>query len=181
MKKLLLTILIIIAMTGCINKIRPSDKVEYMLNKYIQNDDEIISELNTYLDMQELSKEQIERYKNIIKTEYSTLKYTIKDENIDENNANVEAEVIVKDLYKPSKEAQNYLETNPMEFYSDGIFDQDKFIDYKLNLMESSEDVINYLISFSLTKKDNVWELDDLSDDTLEKIHGIYNYDNEKP
>lgn len=181
MKKYLKIILIIFGtfiLLGCTKEVKPSDKVEFLISKYVKNDKDIIDELNTYLDMQDLNKEQIERYKNIIKLEYSTLTYEIKNESIENNRAKVEVEISVKDLYKPSANAQKYLEDNPTYFYTDGKYDQNKFIDYKLKLMETSEDRVTYLIYFSLTKKDNVWTFNDISEDTLEKIHGIFDYEN---
>ena len=182
MKKILLFMVVVISifgLIGCGGKASPTLKVEYMLNKYITNDENVMSELESYLDKQDLNKEQIERYKSIIKNEYSTMRYIIKSENIKDDKAYVEVEISVIDLYKPSKEATNYLNQFPTEFYVDGKYDQDKFIDYKLYMMEISKDTVNYDIKFSLTKKDNVWILDDLSDDILEKIHGIYDYEHE--
>ena len=155
----------------------PSDKVEALLNKYVSNDTEIMKELDSYIKEQELTDTQKEKYKDIVKNEYSTMKYDIKDEKIDDETALVTVDITVKDLYKASEEASLYLQENPQEFYTDGEYDKEKFVDYKLKAMEKAKDTVDYTIDFTLTKIKNKWVIDDLNNETLEKIHGIYNYE----
>ena len=53
-------------------------------------------------------------------------------------------------------------------------------MDYKLEQMQKINDTVEYTINFNLTKDENdVWQISELSQDDLEKIHGIYNYDSE--
>lgn len=155
----------------------PSEKTESMLNRYVKNDESILTELDETLNKKDLSKEQKERYKNIIKDEYSNIKYKIKNEKIDGNEATVDVEITVKDLYKASKEAGEYLIDHTSEFYTNDIYDESKFIDYKLSKMESTKDTITYTISIVLTNNDGMWTITDIDNDTLEKIHGIYDYE----
>ena len=105
------------------------------------------------------------------------MKYDIKDEKIDDETALVTVDITVKDLYKASEEASLYLQENPQEFYTDGEYDKEKFVDYKLKAMEKAKDTVDYTIDFTLTKIKNKWVIDDLNNETLEKIHGIYNYE----
>ena len=42
--------------------------------------------------------------------------------------------------------------------------------------MENSKETVKYTITFYLTKVDDDWALDTLSEETKEKIHGIYEY-----
>jgi len=42
--------------------------------------------------------------------------------------------------------------------------------------MEKVEDKVKYTVTFYLTKKDKEWQIDDLNESTLQKIHGIYIY-----
>ena len=48
------------------------------------------------------------------------------------------------------------------------------YIDYKLKELESVSDTTTYTITFHLTKEDGEWQIQDLSDLDLEKIHGLY-------
>ena len=53
-------------------------------------------------------------------------------------------------------------------------------MDYKLDQMQKNNDTVEYTINFNLTKDDNGnWQITELSQEDLEKIHGIYNYDTE--
>ena len=177
MKKMILLTIGVLILTGCSLKMTPSDKVEALLNKYVSNDTEIMKELDSYIKEQELTDTQKEKYKDIVKNEYSTMKYDIKDEKIDDETALVTVDITVKDLYKASEEASLYLQENPQEFYTDGEYDKEKFVDYKLKAMEKTKDTVDYTIDFTLTKIKNKWVIDDLNNETLEKIHGIYNYE----
>lgn len=168
----------LLILTGCM-MMKPSEKVESLFNSYIKNDETIIKELDEYIDKQELNDEEKTRYENIIKDEYSTIKYTIKGEKIKGDKAVVNTEITVKDLYKANKEAELELKNNPSKFYTNGLYDKTKFIDYKLSLMENIKDTVNYNIDINLTKKDNKWYIDELGNTNLQKIHGIYNYEEE--
>lgn len=168
-------LLLAFLLTGC-SVTKPKEKVEDFLNNYINQDEEVISELDNYLNKQDLTKEQKKRYKKIIQNEYATLNYKIKHETINEDVANYEVEITVIDLYSASKEAENDLLDNPLDFYVDGSYSSKKFIDYKLDIMENTKDRVTYTISIELEKKEDGWHIKDLDEDTLEKIHGIYNY-----
>lgn len=155
----------------------PSEKVENMMNRYIKNDQEIMNELDATLTEQKLTKAQMTRYKEIIKDEYSNIKYDIKDEKIDGDEAKVELQIEVKDLYKASKKAGDYLLDHTEEFYTDDVYDETKFKDYKLKMMEEMTDTIKYTIFIELSNEDGIWTIHELDQETLEKIHGIYDYE----
>ena len=53
-------------------------------------------------------------------------------------------------------------------------YDKDKFISYKLSQMENVSDKVKYTIEFTLTKVNDEWQMDSLSNADIEKIHGIY-------
>ena len=53
-------------------------------------------------------------------------------------------------------------------------YDKDKFISYKLSQMENVNNRVTYTIEFTLTKVNNEWQMDALSNADIEKIHGIY-------
>lgn len=180
MKRIKLIVLFTIALTtltGCIGKMGPREKVKEFLNNYIKQDKSIIKELNDYLEKQDLTSEQKERYKNIIKSEYASLKYEIKEETIDGDKAKVLVDITVNNLYEASKRAEDDLLENPTNYYIDGNYSKNLFINHKLDLMEATKEKTTYTISLDLEKKDGNWILEDIDEDTLEKIHGIYNYE----
>lgn len=76
MKKIALVILTFfleLSLTGCMGAMTPSEKVENLMNRYIKNDQDIVTELDTYIKEQNLTYEQKERYKKIILNEYATI------------------------------------------------------------------------------------------------------------
>lgn len=183
MKKKLIIILIACScfmLTGCLGQMTPSERVENLMNRYIKNDKDIEMELDTYMKEQNLTGEQREQYKKIVLDEYATIEYKIKDEKIEGDKATVEVDIRVKDLFKASKTAGSYLVDHVDEFYTDNVYDEHKYIDYKLDTMENTTDKKNYTIYIDLTKKDGNWVIEQIDNETLEKIHGIYDYDTQK-
>lgn len=178
--KVLFVVLALFLMIGCGGVFTPSERVEDLFNRYIKNDADIMDELDTYLAKQDLTEDQRAQYKNIIKGEYATIKYTIKDEKIDGDEAVVEVALEVKDLYKASKKSGDYLVEHAAEFYTDGVYDRAKFVDYKLDEMEKYGETVNYNIFINLVKKDGLWTIEQIDNATLEKIHGIYDYETDR-
>lgn len=180
MKKIALVILTFfleLSLTGCMGAMTPSEKVENLMNRYIKNDQDIVTELDTYIKEQNLTYEQKERYKKIILNEYATIEYKVKNESIVDDEAKVEVDIVVKDLYKASKDAGDYLVDHVKEFYENDVYDENKFIDYKLETMEKSEKKKDYTIYIDLVKKEGNWIIEEIDEETLEKIHGIYDYE----
>ena len=52
-------------------------------------------------------------------------------------------------------------------------------IDYKLDTMKKYDKTVTYSIEFKVKKENNKWQVEDLSDTDVEKIHGIYDYSND--
>ena len=53
-------------------------------------------------------------------------------------------------------------------------------MNYKLDKMKKTTDTVDYNIIFNVTKDDKGnYKVTDLSNSDLEKIHGVYNYDND--
>lgn len=180
MKRIISVVLMVISviiLSGCLNEVTPSDVVKDMFDDYINNSKTILEELDEYVEKQDLSSEEKKRYKDIIKKEYSTIKYNILEENIEETTAQVVVSIDVLDLYYANEQAERELLANPMNFYTDGSYDVHKFIDYKLTKMENNEKRVEYTLHLKLMNSDGEWVLDELDDTTLEKIHGIYNYE----
>ena len=179
MKKVLWALLIIIGLTGCGNLMNtPTKKVEYLLGKYQSNDEAVLNQLDeTLLTDAILSPEQKDRYKNIMKRQYKDLTYTIKNEAIDGKTAVVEAEIEVYDYSKAITDTEDKL-INNSELYKDstGEISTTIYNDDKLTNLENATERVKYTINFTLSKIDEEWIVDDLTETERMKIHGLYAY-----
>ena len=73
------------------------------------------------------------------------------------------------------QESDDNLKTNNSEFLDENNeTDEEKFMDYKIGKMKDMKEKVTYTITFTLTKKDDMWSLDDINDIDRQKIHGIY-------
>lgn len=182
MKKLVSILGIVLIMTGCsIGKDMsntPTKRVEEYLNNYQTLDSDVLAKLDSVVNNEELyDDDQKKKYKDILKKHYQDIDYTIKEETVNGDKATVETEVEVTDYSKALKDAATYKTTNESEFLDDnGVFDDKKFADYKLDLLKSSKERVKYTIYFSLTKSNDEWTLDDLTDTEEDKMLGIYEY-----
>ena len=182
MKKVILNIVLIISMfllAGCMEKMTPKEAVRDYLEMYITLDDNVIKQIDDFVDKEDLNTKQKEVYKSILKKQYTTLVYDIKNEKIEDNGiAYVDVKINVIDLYKVQQEALAYFEDKKDEFNDEeGNYDKNKFLDYTLLQMKNAKDMIEYDVTFKVIKDGDDWEVSQLSDDMLEKLHGIYNYE----
>ena len=180
MKKVVLSVFIILfLLTGC-NKLMntPVKKVELLLGKYQKLDDDVLTQLgDSLLSDTILSKEQKEKYKELLERQYKNLMYTVKNEAIDGKTAMVEVEIEVYDYNKAVNNSEEYLLNNQNEFQDEtGNINTIKYNDYKLSEIEKMKDRITYTINFTLSKVDEEWIVDDLTDTERQKIHGLYAY-----
>lgn len=56
----------------------------------------------------------------------------------------------------------------------DKIEESSKYIEYKIKQMMNVTDKVKYEITFHLTKVNDTWKVDDISDMDRQKIHGLY-------
>ena len=179
MKKILLVLLTMVILTGCANLMNtPTKKVEYLLSKYQNNDEEVLRQLDeSILSDTVLSNEQKDRYKNIMKRQYRDLTYTVKNEAIDGKTAVVEVEIEVYDYAKAVTETEENL-INNADTYKDssGEINTNIYNDDKLTALENVKDRVKYTINFTLSKIDEEWIVDDLTETERMKIHGLYAY-----
>ena len=181
MKKVLSILGLALVLTGCsIGNMdnTPTKKVETYLNNYQTLDSNVLSELDSLVNQEEMfDEDQKTTYRDIMKKHYQDLTYMIKEETVNGDKATVEVEIEVNDYTKVLKEAETYRTTNEDEFLDDeGMFDESKFNDYKLDLLKNNKERVKYTIYFSLTKSGDEWALDDLTETEQEKILGIYEY-----
>lgn len=176
MKKALVFALVLLGLVGCSLGTdmtnTPTKKVEAYLDNYQSLDDNILNDLDTLITDTEYTIDQQSKYRELMKKHYQNLKYEIKEETINGDKATVTAEIEVVDYSK-------IISSEPDEsLYLDeeGLYDVNLFYDYQLNQMEQANETVKYTIVFYLTKINDEWALDDLSESTKEKIHGIYVY-----
>ena len=179
MKKILSIILMAFILVGCNMSNTPTKKVEEFLMSYQTLSDDVISDLELSTETENLTSTNKTTYMDVMQRNYKNLKYEITDEKVNGDEATVTAKITVYDLYKAMKESNDYLNDNSTEFEIDGTYDQNKYREYELNEMLKTNYTIDYTIDFNLKKIDDEWVLMEPDNITKEKIHGIYNYENE--
>lgn len=195
MKKII-TIFFVILLSACSLTMNnsPKAKVKELLDKYKNQDSSVITNLDDVIDS-EYEGEYKDRYKSLILNQYKNLEYKITDEVIDGDTAIVSVDVTVYNYGSGIDAANTYLEEHESEFYKEDLsdnnlitpnndenapqtsqntIDYNKFLDYKLDLLEEITDRKTYSIDITLTKENNEWVLDKLTDDAIKKIHGLY-------
>ena len=178
MKRIVVLLLVLFGIAGCNLTSTPRSKVEKYLNSFINLNEEVIMDIETTASSENLSSENKELYKTVLKRQYENMKYEIKDESIDGNTAIVTVKVNVYDLYNAEKESLNYMNENVTSFYDiNNMFDNNLYNTYRLNRLSNESNRIDYEIQFYLDKKDSEWILRNPNREVLEKLNGLYKYD----
>ena len=176
MKKILLSLVALLTFAGCsIGKDMtntPTKKVEEYLNSYQALDDNVLNDLDSLMLDAEYTIAQQTKYKELMKKHYQNLKYEIKEETVNGDKASVVAEIEVVDYSKIISEGVD----ESLYLDDEGNYDETLYRDHQLGRMENANETVKYTITFYLTKIDDEWALDAISEDTKEKIHGIYVY-----
>lgn len=177
-KNLFIGIMLFVLSVGCSNMMNtPTKKVEEFLSKYQTQDEEVLKQLDEVIDSAgTMTSKQKDKYRDLMKKQYQNLSYKIKDEVEDGNKATVEVEIEVYDYASSINESETYLTTNKEEFIdtNTNTVDDEKFMEYKLEQLEQVKDKIKYTINFTLTKSNNKWQLDDITEIDRQKLHGLY-------
>ncbi len=178
MKKILLIVLMGVLLVGCsCSKSTARGAVEAFLDQYRNLSASVVGDMDDVVDAEEnLSDEQRDKYRDILRKQYTDLTYEIISEDYNDDVAIVETKITVYNLGKAQNDANTYLNDHSEEFYDEfNNYDLSKFLDYKLDLMQKNTDTISYTINFNVEKNaDGVWQVTELSQSDLEKIHGIY-------
>ena len=181
MKRMLLSVVLLclsLFAVGCgMNMTAKDAAIEYM-EMYRNKDKLIMDELDDYVNNEDLTDKQKEIYHDILEREYSTLMYEVTDERYEGDVAFITMEVTVIDLYKAQKDSASYFNEHQNEFNDeDGEYDKELFMDYKLDMMSKQMETVTYTIDIKVEKDEDTWKVVQLSNESLEKIHGIYNYE----
>ncbi len=179
MKKLFIILSSLFLLLGCsLIEDTPSKKVEEVLKKYQNLDEAVLSDLELTSESSTFTEtSQKEKYMKAMRMQYSDLKYKIVSEEVEGDEAEVKVNITVYDFYKVQKNANDYLNNNKEEFMDEGVYNEKKFLNYKLDKMLEVDERVDYTITVNLTKEDDKWKVEDFDNTTLEKIHGTYNYE----
>lgn len=175
-KKILTIIVTMLLLAGCGgNTVKGA--VDSYLKKYRNLDSEVLVDLESIIKNENLSSNQEEKYRDILKKQYKDLSYEIVKEEYNEDVSYVTVKISVYDLYKAQSDASKYLANNPEKFYNENNeYDNNLYLDYKLDEMKNMTDRVEYNVTFSVIKEDDKYKVVQPSEEVLEKIHGIYNY-----
>lgn len=180
MKKIVLGIVTILLLSGCGEKMfnTPTKKVEMFFQNYQTLSKDVVEQLNKVVNEEEnFNADQRLAYKELMKKHYQELTYEIKDEKIDGNKATVTVEIEVTDYSKTLKDADKYLENNRAEFYDDkGVYNAFLFTTYRIEQLKKVTDKVKFTLNLTLSKVDDEWQLDPISDVDEQKINGVYYY-----
>lgn len=178
LKKLFIGVIVLFFIVGCGNMMNtPTKKVEAFLSKYQTQDEKVLTQLDEVVDSAgTMTKEQKEKYRDLMKKQYQNLSYKIKDETEDGDSATVEVEIEVYDYATAITESETYLTTNQDEFLDEETneVDDEKFMDYKLEQLDKVKEKVKYTINFTLIKENDDWKLDDITEIDRQKLHGLY-------
>lgn len=178
MKKLFLAIVMfLIVVTGCnTTTSTPTRRVEDFMMKYQGLDSEVLNQLDRVVaNDSTMNDEQKKDYTTLMKKQYQNLSYKIKDEKINGDDATVDVEIEVFDYHNALEKVKDYIKEHEDEFEKDEKdSSQKKKEEYRIKQLKAVTDKANYTITFHLEKEDKVWKLQKLSDEDLQKIHGLY-------
>jgi len=187
MKKILiLLVATLIIFTGCENiRNTPTSRVEEFLGRYQKLDSDVLSELENVIDSDNsMNSEQQAEYKTLLEKQYQNLSYKITDEDIKGTKATVTAEIEVYDYETSIINSKKYYLENQDEFKNkkddneedskEGLDEITDYIDYKIQELKKVTARKKYDIVFELSKEDGMWQINDLSETDLKKIHGLY-------
>ena len=178
MKKIFIILACLFLTVGCSLDNTPKKKTEELFRKYQSLDEAVISDLELTTESANLTTEKHKTsYMKAMKMQYSDLKYEITNEEVDGDEAVVTVKISVYDFYKVQKDANSYKEQHEDEFLTDDVYDAVKFMEYKLKNMNDASDRVDYTIKVNLKKEDDEWVTESFDKETLEKIHGTYNYE----
>ena len=181
MKKILLVIVMFLTLCGCnimdMNN-TPKKQVEKFFNGYQTLDKNVLESLDAIVNKETtLSTEQKNKYRDLLKKHYQDLDYNIKEETINGDSASVKVEIEVTDYSKLEREIEEKRVLSREEFFDEtNTYSESKFQDYRLERLKDNKDRVKYTLYLSLTKVDNKWTLDAITETDEEKILGIYEY-----
>lgn len=157
----------------------PTKKVEMFFSNYQTLNQDVMDDLDKVVDEEErFNTKQREIYRELMKKHYQAIQYDVKDERINGDEAEVRTEIEVIDYSKILKNTDRYLQEHRDKFLDEkGQYDETKYMDYRLEQLKEAKETVKYDMTFDLTKKDKEWQMDPLTTEQEQKIHGMYDYE----
>ena len=176
MKKIFLVILGVLLLVGCGDmENTPSKKVEDFLSKYQNLDNDVITQLDITIDSDNtMNHDQRKEYKSLLERQYQNLSYKIIDEGQEDDTAEVKVEIEVLDYKTTNEQSKKYYDEHKDEFKDEDNSNNDKYTDYKLKKLKDTKDKTTYVINFYLTKENGKWKMNDITNEDILKLHGLY-------
>ena len=120
MKKFIVALMVIFLSACTLGKaVTPRQKVSEFLDKYKNQNTDVISQLDETIKTDITDQKQRDRYKTLMLNQYKNMEYEIKDEIIEDDNAVVEVEITVYDYASALKNSNTYLNEHLDEFKKD--------------------------------------------------------------
>jgi hypothetical protein len=163
-----------LSLCGCGSTNTPTNKVEKLLSSYQTTSDAIVTELDDYLKTLDVPSNYYDDYKNVYLKQYKDLTYKVKNEKIDGDQATVTTQIEVYDYYKTENDVTSYIASHPDEFSDNGVYSTAKGLKYKIDELNKTTDRVTYTLEITLTKVNDNWTIDNLTNEELEKIHGTF-------
>ena len=98
--------------------------------------------------------------------------------NPDEFKDNANDDGVSGEIVDKAKEAAEDVKDSVDKATSDETtnFSDSKYVEYRLGKLRDASDRVKYTIDFTLKKVDGVWTLNDIDDQTRQKIHGLFEH-----
>lgn len=182
MKKIIISsLLALLLFTGCgKNMDTPTGKVEEVLSNYQKLDNSVNYDIDRVVERENIENEDDKKvYRAALERQFQNLSYKIKNEEIEGDTATVDVEIEVLDYKSKNEKSKEYFTEHRADFIDEDIVDGKveevaEFITYKISELTKVEDKTKYDITFNLTRENDEWVIDDIDDETLEKLLGIY-------
>ena len=175
---IVIAVLAIFMLVGCscsLDDKKPEAAVDTFFEKYRKKDDGVMSQLKETIESLGLDDDYKSKYQELMEKQYNQMAYVIKDIEENEDTANANVEITVLDYKTSIQESEKYLENNPDKFKDElGNYSEELFTKYKIDQMKLVDSTTTYDLNLSLTKENGIWVVNELSDDDILKIHGMY-------
>lgn len=171
--KYLVFLTFIFLVSGCNVFNYPVNVTEEFLKDYQNLDKNVIESINTN-SYKKLSNNNFKVFKEVLLRQYKDLKYEIESYEVNDEEATVTVKVEVYDLKKAKDDAYGYFIRNKEEFYTNGVYDEEKYLYYELGQMFKTNERVIERLSIKLSKENGVWKIDSLSEKDILKLHGLY-------
>lgn len=160
MKKIFLLFFCCLILCGC-TKIHAKDAVKEFLESYRNFSSDVEQSVKDSLNELDINEQQKEQYVLLMKKQFVSMKYKIKAEIFNGNEATVFVDVTVLDYHNSIKKA----------FEEDSGENSFSLV---LEKMNKEKKYVTYTVSFKTFYENDEWHIEQPSEETLEKLQGIY-------